>query len=263
MKQKKHKQKATTMEEDMSKWVAFEELDDIINNVETKSDRVDDVLSLLRERCHLIAHDTEKEAEKVRNEAKLHKKSVEDAADAYLNDAKLESARMIASAEKYCEEEKTRMTASIKVDVERRVEAMKVEVSNWEEEKAHIAATHNFEPVVTIQVGDNTFTTSLPTLTRYPQSRLGTMFSGRHALVKDKNGAYFIDRDGTYFREILNFLRGPSDSSIESIEKRHTPGALDELKVEADFYGLKDVMFPKTTNNVPINELSSSSERQE
>ena len=246
-----------TMEEDFSKWVALEELDDIINDVETKSSQVDDALSLLRERCHAIAQDAENEAGKVREEAKLHKKTVEDAAEKHLSDAKQEAARAIASAEKQWEEEKTRMTTTLKEDVGKQVEAMKREVANWEEEKAHIAATHNFEPVVTIHVGDSTFTTTLPTLTRYPESRLGTMFSGRHALLKDKNGAYFIDRDGTHFREILNFLRGPSDSTPESIEKRHTPGTLDELKVEADFYGLKDVMFPKTTkkpseHNLPI-----------
>ena len=238
----------------MTKWIVLEEIDDMINNVETKSTRVDDVLSSLRERCRVVSQ-TEKEAEKVKEEANLHKKYVEDAAEVYLNDAKREAARLIASTEKYCEEEKSRMTTTIQVDVERQMKAMKQEVANWEEEKVQIAATHNFEPIVTIQVGDNTFTTSLPTLTRYPKSRLGNMFSGRHALLKDKHGAYFIDRDGTHFREILNFLRSPSESSVESIEKRHTPGALDELKVEADFYGLKDVMFPKTSNNEPTNDV--------
>ena len=36
---------------------------------------------------------------------------------------------------------------------------------------------------------------------------LAAMFSGRHELDTDSEGRYFIDRDGTYFKEILNYLR--------------------------------------------------------
>jgi hypothetical protein len=34
------------------------------------------------------------------------------------------------------------------------------------------------------------------------------MFSGRFALAPDAaDGSYFLDRDGTHFRHVLNFLR--------------------------------------------------------
>jgi len=36
---------------------------------------------------------------------------------------------------------------------------------------------------------------------------LSAMFSGRHNVTKDEDGRYFIDRDGTHFRYILNYLR--------------------------------------------------------
>ena len=36
---------------------------------------------------------------------------------------------------------------------------------------------------------------------------LAAMFSGRHELDTDSEGRYFIDRDGTYFKYILNYLR--------------------------------------------------------
>jgi uracil-DNA glycosylase len=36
---------------------------------------------------------------------------------------------------------------------------------------------------------------------------LAAMFSGRHLNSQDEDGRYFIDRDGTHFRHILNFLR--------------------------------------------------------
>ena len=32
---------------------------------------------------------------------------------------------------------------------------------------------------------------------------LKVMFSGRHEIVRDENGKYFIDRDGKYFRFIF------------------------------------------------------------
>lgn len=39
---------------------------------------------------------------------------------------------------------------------------------------------------------------------------LAAMFSGRYSLEQDNQGRYFIDRDGTYFVYILNYLRDPS-----------------------------------------------------
>jgi hypothetical protein len=33
------------------------------------------------------------------------------------------------------------------------------------------------------------------------------MFSGRHQLKTESDGSHFIDRDGTHFRYILNYLR--------------------------------------------------------
>jgi hypothetical protein len=119
-------------------------------------------------------------------------------------------------------------------------EATRQEHAEWEAEKKRIATTHTFDPIVKLNVGGHSFTTTLATLTRYPDIMLGAMFSGRHALVKDENGAYFIDHDGTHFREILNFLRVPETYSTDAVPDR----VKIELKVEADFYGLKDLMFP-------------------
>lgn len=39
---------------------------------------------------------------------------------------------------------------------------------------------------------------------------LAAMFSGRYKLEVDTEGRYFIDRDGTYFGHILNYLRDTS-----------------------------------------------------
>ncbi|XP_021406491.1 BTB/POZ domain-containing protein KCTD7 isoform X2 [Lonchura striata] len=64
-----------------------------------------------------------------------------------------------------------------------------------------------FPEVVPLNVGGMFFTTRLSTLRRYEDTMLAAMFSGRHYIPTDAEGRYFIDRDGTYFGDILNFLR--------------------------------------------------------
>ncbi|NWR79231.1 KCTD7 protein, partial [Centropus unirufus] len=64
-----------------------------------------------------------------------------------------------------------------------------------------------FPEVVPLNVGGTHFTTRLSTLRRYEDTMLAAMFSGRHYIPTDAEGRYFIDRDGTYFGDILNFLR--------------------------------------------------------
>lgn len=52
------------------------------------------------------------------------------------------------------------------------------------------------------------FKTFLYNNSRYPESKLGRMFSGNVPVVLDTlKQHYFIDRDGGMFRHILNFLR--------------------------------------------------------
>lgn len=52
------------------------------------------------------------------------------------------------------------------------------------------------------------YTSSLATLTKYPESRIGRLFDGSEPIVLDSlKQHYFIDRDGPMFRYILNFLR--------------------------------------------------------
>ena len=58
-----------------------------------------------------------------------------------------------------------------------------------------------------LNVGGVFFTTLRTTLTRFPDSMLAAMFSGGHELQMDSRGAFFIDRNGTYFGYILEFLR--------------------------------------------------------
>jgi hypothetical protein len=95
-----------------------------------------------------------------------------------------------------------------------------------------------FPKVVRLSVGGALFETSIDTLCRDPNSMLAVMFSGRHTTTKDDDGRYFIDRDGTHFRYILNYLRDgntylPADNQQ----------LMDELYEEVCFYGIEPLML--------------------
>ena len=125
----------------------------------------------------------------------------------------------------------------------------------WESEKAKIAQTYRLEPDVTIDVGGNVFRTTMTTLQRFPDTMIGAMFSGRHPLNTNKDGAIFVDRDGTHFRHILNFLRDPYNYNVKHLG----PAEVIELKREATYYGLGDLMFPFQKAENEVVRLSNGS----
>ncbi|XP_069747946.1 BTB/POZ domain-containing protein KCTD21-like [Narcine bancroftii] len=91
------------------------------------------------------------------------------------------------------------------------------------------------EPIM-LNVGGRLYTTSLATLTRYPDSMLGSMFGGTLPIKKDLQGNYLIDRDGKIFRYILNFLRTSHLDLPDEFQE------LDLLKREADFFQIKPLL---------------------
>eukprot|EP00743_Colponemidia_sp_Colp-15_P003927 GILK01004236.1.p1 GENE.GILK01004236.1~~GILK01004236.1.p1 ORF type:complete len:297 (-),score=16.99 GILK01004236.1:301-1191(-) len=88
-----------------------------------------------------------------------------------------------------------------------------------------------FPAVIRLNVGGTRFATSLRTLSADPTSMLAAMFSGRHTLSRDEDGCFFIDRDGTYFSYILNYLRD-GDLTIPTDDSH----LLDSLHREVSFY---------------------------
>lgn len=86
--------------------------------------------------------------------------------------------------------------------------------------------------IVCLNVGGQLFATSAQTLKRDPDSMLGRMFCSHMGLTTDANGNIFIDRDGTHFRHILNYLRSGSVPQLP-------PSVRKELLQEADFYQLR------------------------
>jgi len=77
-----------------------------------------------------------------------------------------------------------------------------------------------FPLVVVINVGGTLFTTALSTLCHFPDSLLGSMFSGRHQILRDKDGHPFVDADPISFRHILEYLRTealpPEDLALDT-----------------------------------------------
>ena len=77
--------------------------------------------------------------------------------------------------------------------------------------------------------------THISTLTKFPESMLATMFNhqnqGLAAMVKTKDGDYFLDANPMHFREILHLLRygkiAIRDSSL-----------MESVKDLANFLGL-------------------------
>lgn len=71
-----------------------------------------------------------------------------------------------------------------------------------------VAAASRYTAPVHIDVGGTIYTSSLETLTKYPDSKLAKLFNGSIPIVLDSlKQHYFIDRDGGMFRHILNYLR--------------------------------------------------------
>ncbi|KAL3318530.1 BTB/POZ domain-containing protein kctd1 [Cichlidogyrus casuarinus] len=90
---------------------------------------------------------------------------------------------------------------------------------------------------VHIDVGGTLYTSSLETLTRFPNSKLCKMFNGVTTIVLDEmKQHYFIDRDGPLFRHVLNFLRTKKLCLNEDFSE------LDQLTEEVRHYELQEML---------------------
>ena len=82
------------------------------------------------------------------------------------------------------------------------------------------------------------------------------MFSGRFDTKPGEDGSYFIDRDGTHFRYILNYLRTgklllPEDKVVRK-----------ELLTEAEFYQIEGILNAMKARPFKDSVILSSEQRQ-
>jgi len=84
--------------------------------------------------------------------------------------------------------------------------------------------------IIYLNVGGIKYSTTRSTLTKYPNSMIGAMFSKLNPAQIDKDGSYFIDRNGPMFEYILQFLRSGELALPDGFKKRKL------LKCEVDYY---------------------------
>ncbi|XP_049602955.1 BTB/POZ domain-containing protein KCTD16 [Syngnathus scovelli] len=93
--------------------------------------------------------------------------------------------------------------------------------------------------VIELNVGGQVYYTRHATLTAFPNSLLGKLFSNKkdssNDLSRDFRGRYFIDRDGFLFRYVLDYLR---DRQV--VLPDHFPER-GRLKREAEYFQLPDL----------------------
>jgi len=100
---------------------------------------------------------------------------------------------------------------------------------------------------ILLDIGGSLFSTTTETLTKIPDSMIARMFSGRFPIHVNEDGRIFIDRDGSHFEYILNFLRDPERNAPKIKDK----STLEELKIECEYYGLVGAMFGNQDFSIP------------
>ena len=105
-----------------------------------------------------------------------------------------------------------------------------LDVVDHQRYKAALCLPDQSNDVIKLNVGGVFFQTNLATLMKDKDSLLVSLVTGKLETCQNNDGFFYIDRDGTRFRHILNFLR---DGEIP--EKVYSDMG-DELMIEADFF---------------------------
>ena len=90
--------------------------------------------------------------------------------------------------------------------------------------------------IVQLNVGGHQYITTRSTLTQVPDSLLSSMFAESPSLPLDKDGSYFIDRNGPMFQYVLDFLRCSQLALPKDFPN------IDQLQLEAEYYQLQPML---------------------
>lgn len=99
------------------------------------------------------------------------------------------------------------------------------------------------QDIICLDVGGTKYKVRRSTLTQYPQTLLGAMFSTERTNMckQESDGSYFFDRDGDHFRHVLNFYR--TKTVYEPVDEQE----MKALQIEYEFWGIGAI----------LNEISS------
>ena len=113
-----------------------------------------------------------------------------------------------------------------------------------------------FPEILELNVGGVSYTTTLNTVRKDPDSLLAQLFSnnGKMQILRDSKGKYFLDRDGVLFRYILDYLRNQKLILPENFHEK------ERLKTEAEYFNLPNLVRTLTTMSVarPIGPTSNT-----
>ena len=150
-----------------------------------------------------------------------------------------ERAKAVRAAEAKMKQEIETERLQLKEDEARMEQERKLlqdEVTEFEQQKKAMEALYMIQSSpVKLDVGGHKFKTSVATLTSQPNSMLAVMFSGRHELKTDEDGAHFFDREYSFqpYSEFLEKSKGFQGNFAR---------LLDLLK-EADYYLLTQLVM--------------------
>ena len=110
------------------------------------------------------------------------------------------------------------------------------------------------DKIINLNVGGTKFVTSKSMFDNcyLKQNFLTVMFSGSWEPNVDIDGNYFIDRDGTYFQYILNFIR---DKKYEIVIKNLSCDIKKNILVEANYYRISELVDLINVNMYSNKEL--------
>ncbi|QHN71104.1 BTB domain protein [Mollivirus kamchatka] len=94
--------------------------------------------------------------------------------------------------------------------------------------------------LVRFNVGGKSFVTYASTLRAYPDCLLARMVDGNFTPSLAEDGSFFVDRDGSRFRYVLDYMRGVNDAQGQVL----LPTDLYELQGlydDAAYYGLTEL----------------------
>lgn len=209
--------------------------------VQKAKEYVEERDSILRERERKVGS-KEAHFDSIRDDLEEKQQRLDAEIQAYTNRRKL-----YENKEDDLEREYDIKKAELESSIQKRREELDLEFANFNKAKENfdtelkrMSEVYKIEEnKIKLDIGGQQFTTSLLTLTKDSDSMLAAMFSGRHRLKVETDGSYFIDRDGTHFRYILNYLR---DGYIKEGTMPNNPALWGELLNEAEYYQLSGLV---------------------